>query len=44
MNKKGQKSNKISKRVILRAIEESIKDQKAMLAKAKRLTSRRVAQ
>lgn len=38
MNKKGQRSSRISKKVILEAIEKSIKDQKAMLREAKKLS------
>jgi hypothetical protein len=40
MNKKGQRSSKISKKVVIRAIERSIKDQKALLVRAKKLANR----
>ncbi len=39
MNKQAKRNNKLSRKVVLRAIEKSIDDQKALLEKAKKLVS-----
>ena len=40
MNKQGKRSKKISRESVLKAIEQSMKDQRALLAGAKKVTSR----